>query len=218
MNNYHHPLVPILTNIDSQSCPKQCNFHTHTNCSDGSLSPVALANQAINLGIKHLSITDHHTIKAYHQIRPYLKKIENNGGPLPTLWTGVEISALLAGCLVHILALGFEIRDNKLSKYLGGESSSGDDLRAENVVKSIHDSGGLAILAHPARYRIGFDTLLTKASELNFDGAETWYDYDSRPVWSPTPLVCSSIQRMVTKLNLLSTCGTDTHGNSLLGR
>ena len=109
------------------------------------------------------------------------------GSVVPTLWTGVEISALLKGCLVHVLALGFELDHPALRIYCRGDAVVGEPLRAESVVQAIHAAGGLAVLAHPARYRLGPQELIQTAADLGFDGGEAWYDYDMNPTWSPSP-------------------------------
>ena len=44
-----------------------------------------------------------------HPCGPGLSRQRESGQTVPTLWSGMEISALLKGCLVHVLALGFEL-------------------------------------------------------------------------------------------------------------
>ena len=94
----------------------------------------------------------------------------------------------------------------------------GESLRADSVCRAIHDAGGLAILAHPARYRLGFSELIDAAANLGFDGGEAWYDYDMQPRWNWSPVVCEAIDHRLKNLGLLRTCGTDTHGVDLEGR
>ena len=74
------------------------------------------------------------------------------------------------------------------------------------------------MLAHPARYRLGFKPLMRAASALGFDGAECWYDYEMQPQWRPSPLICEHKAALALDLNLLQSCGTDSHGISLKGR
>jgi MFS family permease len=78
--------------------------------------------------------------------------------------------------------------------------------------------GGLALLAHPARYRLPHRRLIAAAADLGFDGAEVWYDYAMRPRWQPTELVCEAIAADLERRGLLMSCGTDTHGLVLHGR
>ena len=213
----NHPIADVLTNIHSQSCPKSINFHCHTTSSDGSMDPIVLIKQASTLGLKHLAITDHHSIEGYLKIIRYLE--ESNFSISPTnLWTGIEISCLLKGCLVHVIGLGFDINSQPLQPYFHGEAVTGSSLRAENVVNAINKSRGISILAHPARYRIDFPVLIHEAFLIGINGLEVWYDYDLSPNWSPSHLVCKSISQLATKYKMLSSCGTDSHGYSLLGR
>ncbi len=213
-----HPLAAVLSQVTPQSCPGQFNFHCHTRHSDGSLHPGELARQAVHFGLRQLAVTDHHSIEAYPEIAATLADLAEAGEQVPVFWRGVEISCLLEGCLVHVLALGFGADHAPLAPYLQRAATVGPDLRAEAVVAAIRASGGLALLAHPARYRLPHQRLIAAAAELGFDGAEAWYDYDMQGVWSPTPVVCEAIAADLNKRGLLLSCGTDTHGVELRGR
>ena len=213
-----HPLRPILKAIGPESCPNVCNFHCHTLCSDGSLDPIELIEQASRRGLTQLAVTDHHSSHAHAPMRAWLEEQRSSGNSVPTLWSGMEISALLKGCLVHVLALGFELDHPALQPYNRGDAVVGEPLRAASVVTAIHQAGGLAVLAHPARYRLGHETLIEEAARLGFDGGEAWYDYDMQTTWAPSPLICEAIDRQLENLGLLRTCGTDSHGIDLGGR
>ena len=56
------------------------------------------------------------------------------------------------------------------------------------------------------------------AYKNGIDGVEVWYDYEHNQKWRPTPLICNSIEDLADKYKLLKTCGTDSHGYSLLAR
>jgi len=213
-----HPLAPVLRTITPRCCPTRVNFHCHTQCSDGSLTPPQLAQQALAIGLEHLAVTDHHSIAAHAAVAQVFRTAAAAGQVVPQLWRGVEISALLDGCLVHVLALGFEEEHASLEPYLQGVSQVGEALRAAVVVEQIHRAGGLALLAHPARYRLPYLRLLAAAAAQGFDGAEAWYDYTMAPIWGATPLVCDAIARELDQRGLLQSCGTDTHGHDLCGR
>jgi predicted metal-dependent phosphoesterase TrpH len=215
---HSHPLVPVLRGVTPNCCPTRLNFHCHTVFSDGSLRPEDLASQAIAIGLEHLAVTDHHSTAAHRAVAASLAESADQGQMVPRLWRGVEISALLDGCLVHVLALGFGADHPSLEPYLQGTSQIGAALRADVVVKAIHAAQGLAVLAHPARYRLPFKRLIAKAAELGFDGAEAWYDYTMGPRWQPTDLVCDAIASDLVDRGLLMSCGTDTHGLDLRGR
>ena len=73
-----------------------------------------------------------------------------------------------------------------LRPYNRGDAVVGEALRAEiPSCKAIHAAGGLAVLAHPARYRLGHDLLIEEAARLGFDGGEAWYDYDMQTLLEP---------------------------------
>jgi hypothetical protein len=213
-----HPLTPVLRQVRSDSCPDRLNFHCHTVCSDGSLHPEDLAAEALAIGLEHLAVTDHHALAAHGAIASAFEQHRRQGEPVPTLWRGVEISCLLEGCLVHVLGLGFAAEHPSLHPYLQGTSVVGPALRAEAVLAAIQAAGGLALLAHPARYRLPHRRLIAAAADLGFDGAEVWYDYAMRPRWQPTELVCEAIAADLERRGLLMSCGTDTHGLVLHGR
>ena len=107
----------VLKNINKYSCPYKINLHCHTICSDGSLTPIQLFHQAYKIGIQHLAITDHHTIDGYKSILAS-KEFQELSIEYPTIWSGVEISGLLKGCLVHIIALDFNTTSLDIQKYL----------------------------------------------------------------------------------------------------
>ena len=213
-----HPLCAVLRSIGPESCPGHLNFHCHTVCSDGSLDPIALIEQATAKKLQHLAVTDHHSSTAYKPMVAWLERARERGETTPTLWSGMEISCILRGCLVHVLALGFTPGHPALAPYSSGDAAVGTPLRAGEVRKAIHNAGGLAILAHPGRYRLGFQVLIDAAAELGFDGGEAWYDYDMQQDWAATPLICESIDQQLKNLGLFRTCGTDTHGFDLGGR
>ncbi len=213
-----HPLAAILRQVSPTSCPGRFNFHCHTTRSDGSLQPGDLASQAVRLGLEHLAITDHHSDQAFPEVEACFAAHAAEGETVPQLWRGVEISALLETCLVHVLALGYRSAAPSLAPYLRGEAMVGPALRAEAVVAAIREAGGLALLAHPARYRLPYPRLIAAAAAIGFDGAEAWYDYDMQGRWAPTPLVCDAIAADLEKRGLLLSCGTDTHGLELNGR
>lgn len=213
-----HPLAAVLRGVGPQSCPERLNFHCHSTCSDGSLAPERLAREALAIGLEHLAITDHHTLAAHDRIAAALQDQAPADRPPPTLWRGVEISCLLEGCLVHVLGLGLGEDSSALEPYLQGQAVVGPELRVEAVVAAIRAAGGLALLAHPARYRLPHPRLIAAAAAAGLDGAEAWYDYTMGPSWEPTPLVCEAIADDLRQRGLLLSCGTDTHGLALGGR
>jgi predicted metal-dependent phosphoesterase TrpH len=197
------------------SCPYFYNFHLHTVFSDGKLTPSDVVKQALEIGIKGFAITDHHSIAGYQQAQMYLQQLKNSA---PLLWTGVEITSKLKNIDVHILGYAFDVRHSALQPYLQGKSPQGRAAEAKNVIESIHQAGGLAILAHPFRYRLPASQLILSSSELGIDGIEAYYAYGNPQPWQPSYLQTQEALAIAVRHQLYTTCGTDTHGLSLLKR
>lgn len=216
-------LKQVFQSLDHQSCPHSYNFHMHTVMSDGKLQPERLIQQAIAIGLKGLAITDHHTTKGYKKAQLWLNSWKASSPEksltAPVLWSGVEISAGLLDVEVHILGYGFDPEATALQPYLQSHIVQGSDYRAERVIAAIQEAGGLAILAHPARYRRRPATdLIPEAARLGIDGVEVYYNYRATNPWSPTPKTTEQVKQLADTYQLLQTCGTDTHGTNLLLR
>jgi hypothetical protein len=214
-------LKQVFQTINAQSCPRFFNFHMHTVHSDGRLQPEDLIQQAIALGLKGLAITDHHTLGGYQVAQRWLEnwKLSNPPEtPAPHLWSGVEINAGLLGTEVHILGYAFSPAHPSLVPYLQKQASSGDNYQAAKVIAAIHQAGGLAVLAHPARYKRSHLELIPAAAQLGIDGVETYYAYNNPSPWQPSPTETPRVQQLAAIHGLLNTCGTDTHGLNLLQR
>lgn len=223
-------LREVLQSINAQSCPKTYNFHMHTHCSDGKLSPAELMTQAVEIGLRGMAITDHHSVKGYRQARKWMEdwrwhnpsswssRRKPGVKSLPKLWSGVEITSSLADTDVHILGYAFNQYDEGMKRYLQGASPKGEDRQADRVIQAIQSAGGIAVLAHPVRYRTDETTLINAAVELGIDGVETYYAYDNPKVWRPSPGKTERVAALATEHQLLSSCGTDTHGKILTRR
>jgi predicted metal-dependent phosphoesterase TrpH len=208
-------LRQVFSEIAADSCPKRFNFHMHTTCSDGRLTPEELMNQAVEIGLKGMAITDHHSVVGYYQAIEWLAERDIL---TPHLWTGIEITAYLPPVDVHILGYGFNPEHPSLSPYLTGREPRGVDARADRVITALHAAGAIVVLAHPARYRRPPSELIPTAVELGIDGVETYYAYSNPNPWIPSFEQTETVKRLGNSYNLLHTCGTDTHGLNLLQR
>ena len=206
----------IWENIDSTSCPHSYNFHLHTVASDGKLIPEQLVDQAIAIGLKGFAITDHHSVAGFRQAEAYLNHLGSECDRLPYLWTGTEITSNLLDVEVHILGYGFDPNHTAIAPYLQGSRPLGERALAERVIDSIHQAGGLAVLAHPERYRRPASQLVPAAAQFNIDGAETFYAYNNPKVWQPSPGKTEAVMALAEKHHLYNTCGTDTHGTDIM--
>ncbi|MBE9044211.1 PHP domain-containing protein [Pleurocapsales cyanobacterium LEGE 10410] len=213
-------LKSVWETIGYNSCPHFYNFHMHTIASDGKLTPYNLVRQAIAIGLQGFAITDHHSIDGYQQAQSYLSALDSDNTikNLPHLWTGVEVTSRLLDVEVHILGYGFDPQHPALSLYLQGEKPQGQDAEVKKVVDSIHQAEGLVVLAHPERYRCSAEQLIPAAADCGVDGIESYYSYGNPKVWQPSPDKTPKVLALAYQHHLFSTCGTDTHGLSLLHR
>jgi hypothetical protein len=78
------------------------DLHTHTNASDGSLTPAELVEAAAREGVDVLAITDHDTVAALPEADVAAKRLGLR------LIHGVEISTFWKGLSVHIAGLNID--------------------------------------------------------------------------------------------------------------
>lgn len=84
----------------------RADLHSHTTVSDGMLSPKALIDAAVEVGLSALSITDHDTVGAYtDETVGYAKEKGLQ------LVRGVEVSSFFFGESIHVL--GYRIGEMK---------------------------------------------------------------------------------------------------------
>lgn len=82
------------------------DLHSHTNASDGSLSPAQLCERAVARGVQLLAITDHDTVAGSHAAHDWLQ--QHLIVPPLQLLAGVEYSSVWSGVGVHVVGLGID--------------------------------------------------------------------------------------------------------------
>ncbi|MBD2329906.1 PHP domain-containing protein [Alkalinema sp. FACHB-956] len=212
----------VFASVNADSCPYTYNFHMHTTHSDGQLRPDILAEQALEIGLSGFAITDHHQISGFYAAKHFFEEWQqqpnNLGKPVPHLWTGTEITSRLLDVEVHILGYAFDPFHPAIAEYLTGTAPRGDEAEAHQVISAIHQGGGVAVLAHPARYRRSHEDLILAAVKVGIDGVETYYAYGNPKPWRPSPEESQQVRSLSQQYHLLNTCGTDSHGVNLLQR
>jgi len=83
--------------------PRIADLHTHSTCSDGSLTPEELVQEAARIGLSGLAITDHDTVEAYARALPVAEEVGLS------LIPGAEFSAVICDEPVHLLAYSFRV-------------------------------------------------------------------------------------------------------------
>jgi len=78
------------------------DLHTHSNCSDGSMTPTQLVNLAAESGLAAIALTDHDSTSGLHEAIGQGKKIGVE------VLSGVEFSLFHEDTAIHLLAYGFD--------------------------------------------------------------------------------------------------------------
>ncbi|MEA5536752.1 PHP domain-containing protein [Crocosphaera sp. XPORK-15E] len=213
-------LKTVWSTLHAESCPYEYNFHMHTIYSDGKLTPEELIKQATDIGLKGMAITDHHSTKGYQIAQNWLKETsqQHPQKTLPHLWTGIEITSRLLDVDVHILGYGFTPEHPLMEPYQEGDSPTGNLALVSVVIDAIKKAGGMAVLAHPERYSRSAKELIPLVATLGIDGVETFYAYGNPKPWKTSPKQTETVLSLSDLYGLYRTCGTDSHGVSLLQR
>jgi 3',5'-nucleoside bisphosphate phosphatase len=92
------------------------DLHTHSNCSDGSLTPTDLVARAAAAGVQVLALTDHDTVAG-------LEEADHSAGVHGLrLVPGVEISASWRAQAIHVLGLWIDPASQELRGVLGTQA------------------------------------------------------------------------------------------------
>jgi predicted metal-dependent phosphoesterase TrpH len=110
------------------------DLHTHTTASDGTLTPAALVQAALEQRLELLAITDHDTVAGIAPARDAAA-----GTPLRIL-PGIEVSVLHEGHSVHLLGYGLDPESKTLHTRLGG-LKLGREERARRIVALLAEHG-----------------------------------------------------------------------------
>ncbi|MFD3158426.1 PHP domain-containing protein [Haloimpatiens sp. FM7330] len=110
------------------------DLHIHTMASDGTWTPEQIVLEAIDKGVKLISITDHDETSN-------LKEAENQAKRYDIKFIkGVEISSTYNGELFHILGYGIDEQNIKLRDILKGNRKLLED-KDDNSIKALRERG-----------------------------------------------------------------------------
>lgn len=110
------------------------DLHCHSNVSDGTLTPEAVAERAAANGVALWSLTDHDEVGGQHRAREAAARL--GMGYLP----GAEISVTFADKTVHIVGLGFDPDDPQLRQGLA-DTRNGRERRARDIAAELAKVG-----------------------------------------------------------------------------
>ncbi len=243
------------------------DLHSHTNYSDGVLTPCELISRAIEKGVDVLAITDHDTIDAYRKIPMIHDRLK--------LVPGIELSTQWGSAGIHVLGLNVDlesdaiktaariqsetrlVRARRISEnlekkgiedafseakklsvggYIGrphfaqylinigkadsmhtafkkymGDGKAGDVKKhwAElpQIIQWIRDANGIAVLAHPLKYKLTrtrLKRLLDSFVEAGGQGMEVVSGQQ-------LPYQTKDMAQLCEQKSLLASCGSDFH-------
>jgi len=110
------------------------DLHCHSNVSDGTLSPEAVADRAHRNGVDLWSLTDHDEVGGQHRARAAAAAL--GMAYLP----GVEVSVTFAGKTVHIVGLGFDPDHPGILQGLS-DTRGGRERRARDMAADLARAG-----------------------------------------------------------------------------
>lgn len=108
------------------------DLHSHTNASDGHLTPEALVHRALEMRVGTLAITDHDSVAAIPAARA---EISRAGLPLELI-AGVEISTVWENHEIHIVGLNIDIEHPALTAFLAQQTER-RQLRAQLIAERL---------------------------------------------------------------------------------
>lgn len=125
------------------------DLHCHSNISDGTLTPTALAARAKKNGVDVWAMTDHDEVSGIAEARIAAVALDMTYVP------GVEISITWAGQTVHIVGLQIDEKNQALVDGLtatrGGREERAREMAAQLEAVGIHDAfqGALKFVGNP---------------------------------------------------------------------
>ena len=187
------------------------NLHIHTTYSDGHAQFLDIVRQSKEKQYKYIAISDHNTVQG-HLDNP-------QSGVIPA----VEFDVWFKYIFIHLLAYGIDINNEQMQKFYAKNKrgTEADIIRffsrrnIKELINSIHQAGGIAVLAHPACcWALNMDKFICDLKNIGLDGVEVYYPY---PRWRKYLKFSSveKIEQIADKYNLIKTGGTDLHGKYL---
>ncbi|MBQ2984190.1 MAG: PHP domain-containing protein [Candidatus Gastranaerophilales bacterium] len=200
----------LIKSFNKEDFYSKVNLHVHSNFSDGEFEFDKLVEQAKNLNMKYISITDHNSVQGY--LTSTYKDDE-------ILIKGVEFDCMYNFVLLHILGYGIDPNNKALQAICAqNEQEQKNDLirlfksrHPKKVINAIHQAGGIAVLAHPCCCNVfSLDNFVKKLVSFGLDGIETYYPYDR--LRGVVKFSSSKLPpKLAQKYSLIQTGGSDEH-------
>ncbi|MGD0485407.1 MAG: PHP domain-containing protein, partial [Gemmatimonadales bacterium] len=164
------------------------DLHTHTTCSDGTLTPGELIAAANAGGLDVVAVTDHDTAAGVEAARAAAAAA---GGP--QVVAGAELTCSLDGAEVHLLGYGIAPAHPAIAAF----AVRGAALRRERLAAMIERLNRLGIRIHVEDVEVPADcaavgrphlarALVKRGTVVNFQDAFTRFLADGGPAWVPS--------------------------------
>lgn len=114
------------------------DLHSHTTCSDGSLTPQELVARASEQGVDVLAITDHDTVEAFRNLPPQSAAIR--------LIRGIEFSTQWQSTGIHVLGLDIDLASASIRAGVGFQTRARRE-RAARIGENLEKQGVPGALA-----------------------------------------------------------------------
>jgi hypothetical protein len=111
------------------------DFHTHTNASDGRLTPTDLVRLAVSRGLRILAVTDHDSTEGIAEALAVATEY-----PGFTLVPGIEMSTDIPGDEIHVLGYFLDYQDPEFQTTLTNLRNARRD-RGRMMVEKLHAMG-----------------------------------------------------------------------------
>ena len=219
------------------------NFHCHSDLSsDGVYSPETLAAMLARDNVQYASLTDHDSIDGYERFSKALEQHEIGyipGVEIAANFNDSEIHFLAYGfnpsdpelrLALHNIRkqrrLGIQSVITSLKTTLKGRSKTTNSQKltppphllspyhAREIIKMVHQAGGLVFLAHPFAYTSDSEEvtrIVQQLKEIGLDGIEAFSPKHSSEQRE-------QLLKLANKESLLLTGGTDLHGPDEMGK
>lgn len=136
------------------------DLHSHSNVSDGTLTPEALARRAHEQGVELWSLTDHDELAGQRRARDAALQLGID------YLAGTEISVSFAGQTVHVVGLGIDPDDTALAAGLAA-TRSGRRERARQMGDALAQAGIAGAFEGAMRY-VGNPDLISRTHFARF--------------------------------------------------
>lgn len=176
-------------------------LHCHSSLSDGRITPESLVENLVKESVRFASLTDHDTVDGLDIFETACR--HNGIGFIP----GIELTTILNGRDIHLLGYGFDRHSDAFSGIISRIGK--EPLNTRDTILRIHDSGGIAVMAHPFATEPEIERLEKTVKTLSDEGL------DGIEVFHPSASADQQnvLLSLAAKFRLIISGGSDYHGD-----